>query len=126
MLRWTILGLTTDLPLLAAAQVLHAATFACTHLGAMYALRAVPPGLAARAQGLYAAVVRSMAVHVSLARASMIEFQNGRSPSRRVTWAGGSSGPSAAACAAATAAAALSDRRRLAVVLTAVMAGLCS
>lgn len=56
MLRWTILGLTTDLPLLAAAQVLHAATFACAHLGAMYALRAVPPGLAARAQGLYAAV----------------------------------------------------------------------
>lgn len=55
-LRWSVLGLTTDLPLLAAAQILHGATFGCTHLGAMYALRAVPPGLAARAQGLYAAV----------------------------------------------------------------------
>lgn len=54
--RWSMLGLTTDLPLLAAAQMLHAATFGCTHLGAMYALRAVPPGLSARAQGLYAAV----------------------------------------------------------------------
>jgi PPP family 3-phenylpropionic acid transporter len=49
--------LTTSVPLLAAAQVLHAATFGCAHLGAMrFMQRAIPPGLGVRAQGLYAAV----------------------------------------------------------------------
>lgn len=56
-LRWLVLGLTTEVPLLAAAQVLHAATFGCAHLGAMHFIqRAVPSGLSARAQGLYSAV----------------------------------------------------------------------
>ncbi|MCR6631608.1 MAG: 3-phenylpropionate MFS transporter [Magnetospirillum sp.] len=59
--RWTTLGLTTELPLLAAAQLLHAATFACAHLGAMHFLRGVPDGLAARAQGIYAAVALGVA-----------------------------------------------------------------
>lgn len=61
-LRWTVLGLTTELPLLAAAQILHAATFGCAHLGAMHFIqRAVPAGLAARAQGIYAAVAMGVA-----------------------------------------------------------------
>ncbi len=56
-LRWSVLGATTWLPALVLAQVLHAATFGCAHLGAMHFLsRAAPPGLAVRAQGLYAAV----------------------------------------------------------------------
>lgn len=56
-LRWTVLGLTTDLPWLALVQVLHAATFGCAHLGAMHFIqRSVPAGLSARAQGIYAAV----------------------------------------------------------------------
>jgi PPP family 3-phenylpropionic acid transporter len=55
-LRWTALGLTTSVPLLASVQVLHAATFGCAHLGAMHFLRSVPAGLAARAQGIYAAI----------------------------------------------------------------------
>lgn len=56
-IRWLVLGATTELPLLASAQILHAATFGCAHLGAMHFIqRAVPPGLSARAQGLYAAV----------------------------------------------------------------------
>ena len=55
-LRWLVLGATTQIPILAAVQVLHAATFGCAHLGAMHFLqRAVPPGLNVRAQGLYAA-----------------------------------------------------------------------
>jgi PPP family 3-phenylpropionic acid transporter len=54
--RWTVLSFTTAVPLLAAAQVLHAATFGCAHLGAMHFLRMVPASLAARAQGIYAAV----------------------------------------------------------------------
>ncbi len=62
LLRWTVLGLTTDVPMLAAAQVLHAATFGCAHLGAMHFIqRAVPAGLSARAQGLYAAVAMGVA-----------------------------------------------------------------
>jgi MFS transporter, PPP family, 3-phenylpropionic acid transporter len=56
-LRWLVLGTTTALPALAVAQILHAATFGCAHLGAMHFLqRAVPAGLSVRAQGLYAAV----------------------------------------------------------------------
>jgi PPP family 3-phenylpropionic acid transporter len=42
------------LPVVIAAQVLHGATFALAHLGAMYfVLKAVPPRLAATAQSLY-------------------------------------------------------------------------
>lgn len=55
-LRWAVLGTTTEVPALAVVQVLHAATFGCSHLGAMHLLRGVPAGLAARAQGIYAAV----------------------------------------------------------------------
>lgn len=61
-LRWTVLGVTTELPFLALVQVLHAATFGCAHLGAMHFIqRAVPAGLSARAQGLYAAVAMGVA-----------------------------------------------------------------
>ncbi len=56
-IRWSVLGATTWLPALVLAQLLHAATFGCAHLGAMQFLtRAVPPGLAVRAQSLYAAL----------------------------------------------------------------------
>lgn len=60
--RWTVLGLTTELSALAAVQGLHAATFGCAHLGAMHFIqRAVPAGLSARAQGIYAAVAMGVA-----------------------------------------------------------------
>ncbi|MGE5547500.1 MAG: MFS transporter [Solirubrobacterales bacterium] len=56
-LRWLVLGSSTALPLLVGAQLLHAATFGCAHLGAMHFLqRAIPTGLSARAQTLYATV----------------------------------------------------------------------
>lgn len=61
-LRWLVLGATTEVPLLALAQLLHGATFGCAHLGAMHMIqRAVPAGLAARAQGLYSAIAMGVA-----------------------------------------------------------------
>jgi PPP family 3-phenylpropionic acid transporter len=66
MIRWTVLGLTTDPWLLASVQALHAFTFGANHLGAMHFItRAAPPGLSARAQGIYSSV--SMGVIPGLA-----------------------------------------------------------
>jgi PPP family 3-phenylpropionic acid transporter len=60
--RWLVLGTTTEVPMLAVAQVLHAATFGCAHLGAMHFIQqAVPAGLSARAQGLYSATAMGLA-----------------------------------------------------------------
>jgi PPP family 3-phenylpropionic acid transporter len=53
--RWTIMAFDPPLPVVIFAQLLHGATFALTHLGAMYFMQAaVPPRLAATAQSLYA------------------------------------------------------------------------
>ncbi len=53
--RWTILSFDPPFALVIVAQVLHGATFALAHLGAMYfILKAVPPRLSATAQSLYA------------------------------------------------------------------------
>src|SRR3954453_1506011 len=55
--RWSLMGLVPGLPAAAALQLLHALTFGASHLGAMYMLaRSVPPGAAASAQSLYAAL----------------------------------------------------------------------
>lgn len=55
MVRWTILAFDPPLAFLFLAQCLHGASFAMSHLGAMYfVLRAVPPRLAATGQSLYA------------------------------------------------------------------------
>jgi MFS transporter, PPP family, 3-phenylpropionic acid transporter len=56
-LRWSLMGIVSWLPSIAALQVLHALTFGASHLGAMHFLsRAVPLSAAATAQSLYAAV----------------------------------------------------------------------
>ncbi len=56
-LRWVLLALFTSLPVLVLVQLLHALTFAGTHLAAVYFLvRRAPAGLAATAQGLYGAI----------------------------------------------------------------------
>jgi len=56
-LRWMLLALFTSLPVLVLVQLLHALTFAGTHLAAVYFLvRRAPAGLAATAQGLYGAI----------------------------------------------------------------------
>ena len=59
-LRWLLAGLGTGLSLLIVVQLLHAFTFAATHLAAMtFLARRTPPGLAASAQVLHAGVVGS-------------------------------------------------------------------
>ena len=53
--RWAILSFDPPLALVIFAQILHGATYALAHLGAMYfILKAVPPRLSATAQSLYA------------------------------------------------------------------------
>jgi PPP family 3-phenylpropionic acid transporter len=55
MLRWSIMALDPSLPMTVFAQLLHGATYALAHLGAMYFIaEAVPARLAATAQSLYA------------------------------------------------------------------------
>jgi PPP family 3-phenylpropionic acid transporter len=56
-MRWTLTALGPPLPLLAAVQILHAATFAMQHLSAMLVLsRFVPAERAATGQALHAAL----------------------------------------------------------------------
>jgi len=55
--RWSVTAMAPPLPVLAAVQLLHAATFAMQHLSAMLVLsRCVPPERAATAQALHAAL----------------------------------------------------------------------
>ena len=55
--RWSLVGFVPGLPAAAALQLLHALTFGASHLGAMHVMaRTVPPGAAASAQSLYAAL----------------------------------------------------------------------
>ena len=61
--RWTIMAFDPPLAVVVFAQVLHGATFAMAHLGAMYfILKAVPPRLAATAQSLYAVCSSGLAM----------------------------------------------------------------
>jgi PPP family 3-phenylpropionic acid transporter len=56
-LRWTVLGYTTDTAALFAVQGLHALTFGAAHLGAMaFVTRAAPEGFRATVQSLYNAL----------------------------------------------------------------------
>jgi len=56
-LRWSLIGAVPGLAAAAVMQLLHGLTFGAAHIGAMYFMaRTVPPGAAASAQSLYAAV----------------------------------------------------------------------
>ena len=56
-LRWSLIGVVPGLAAAAVLQLLHGLTFGAAHIGAMYFMaRTVPPGAAASAQSLYAAV----------------------------------------------------------------------
>ncbi|HEX3863178.1 MAG TPA: MFS transporter [Stellaceae bacterium] len=56
-LRWSLMGVLPGLGAAAALQLLHAATFGASHLGAMHFMaRNVPPTAAASAQSLYSAL----------------------------------------------------------------------
>jgi PPP family 3-phenylpropionic acid transporter len=55
--RWSLMGVLPGLGPAAGLQLLHALTFGASHLGAMHFMaRSVPPGAAASAQSLYAAL----------------------------------------------------------------------
>ncbi len=56
LLRWTVTAFVTDVPVLAAVQLLHAATFACQHLSTMLVLRTLPAQRAGTAQALMSAL----------------------------------------------------------------------
>jgi MFS transporter, PPP family, 3-phenylpropionic acid transporter len=61
--RFSVLGSTTALPLLAAAQLLHGLTFGATHLGAIaFLARRVPEELASTAQALYSVAGTGLAL----------------------------------------------------------------
>jgi len=66
-IRWSVLAVTTDPLLLASVQFLHALTYAAGHLGAMHFIhREVPPGLSARAQGIYSSVTMGIVPGLAL------------------------------------------------------------
>jgi PPP family 3-phenylpropionic acid transporter len=72
-IRWTAIGWTTALPVLAAAQALHALTFGATHLGAMHFIaRTAPPGMSARAQMAYSAVALGIGNGLTLMSAGVL------------------------------------------------------
>jgi PPP family 3-phenylpropionic acid transporter len=61
--RWSLLAFVTDPWLLLPVQCLHALTFGAIHLGAMHFIaRHIAPGIAGRAQGLYAAAGNGLAL----------------------------------------------------------------
>lgn len=71
--RWIVLGSTSDLATLAVVQLLHAATFGAAHLAAMNMLaRAAPPGLAHSAQALYTAVVMGLGIGLATFAAGVL------------------------------------------------------
>ena len=72
-LRWSVLGLSTDLAVLAAVQLLHAATFAAAHLAAMHFLqRAIPAAWSATAQSLYAGFAMGVAMGLAMIAAGQL------------------------------------------------------
>ncbi len=76
-LRWWVTGETTWLPALIASQLLHAATFGATHLGAMHFIaRRAPKGAAATAQSLYAAISGGLAMGLALLLAGVLYAQD--------------------------------------------------
>lgn len=76
-LRWSVTGLSSDVAVLAVVQVLHAATFAATHLAAMhYITRSTPPRLAASMQSLYSALSGGLAMGGTMLLAGAL-YSNG-------------------------------------------------
>jgi PPP family 3-phenylpropionic acid transporter len=71
--RWTALGLTTDVAATFAIQILHALTFGAMHLGAMSWIRENIAGPAVhRATSLYVAVAAGMALGIGMPLAGVL------------------------------------------------------
>ena len=78
LIRWTAMGLTTDLYWLIGIQLLHAFTFSVTHVAAFaFILRNVPEELSASAQGVYDSLAMGLVFGLSMAAAGWIYAGNG-------------------------------------------------
>lgn len=65
--RWSVLGLSTELWALAAVQFLHAFTFGATHLATMHFIaRNTPPEIAATAQSLYSSTAMGLVMGLTM------------------------------------------------------------
>jgi len=72
-LRWIVLASSSAFPALLGAQLLHAATFACMHLGAMIFIRErVPEAATSRATALYSAVATGLAMGLCMPLAGLL------------------------------------------------------
>lgn len=76
-LRWTVMALTTDLPMLALVQPLHGLTFALLHLAGMRILtQSVPPQIAATGQAIYAFAAGAATALLTLAAGALYARYN--------------------------------------------------
>ena len=67
LIRWTLLGSSTELPVLLSVQALHGLTFGAAHLGAMHFIaQAAPAGYSATVQSLYNAIAMSAAIAIAV------------------------------------------------------------
>ncbi len=67
LIRWTLLGTSTELPVLLSVQALHGLTFGAAHLGAMHFIaQAAPAGYSATVQSLYNAIAMSAAIAIAV------------------------------------------------------------
>lgn len=73
LIRWGVLGMTTDIWALVAVQGLHALTFAATHLAAMhFLLQAVPATYSSTAQSLYSGLATGALMGVAMIAAGAL------------------------------------------------------
>jgi PPP family 3-phenylpropionic acid transporter len=80
LLRWSVAGVTTSVPLLAILQPLHGLTFALLHLACMRMMAdLVPVNLSATAQGLYAFASGFMTTGLTLLSGTLYAWYGGAS-----------------------------------------------
>lgn len=66
LIRWPLMAMTLDIVPLIGLQILHAATFGATHIGAMHYIQSrIDPSLSATAQSLYSGIVMGGAMSLA-------------------------------------------------------------
>jgi MFS transporter, PPP family, 3-phenylpropionic acid transporter len=75
-LRWLLMAVTTTYEVTMLVQILHALSFAATHLGTMHFIRLmVPPHIKNRAQGFYSAVSGGLLMSASIWTSGLVYQQ---------------------------------------------------
>ena len=73
LLRWTVLGLTTEIMALIVVQILHAFTFGATHLAALYFIaRNIPAEFTSTAQSFYSSFAVGITMSLALLSAGWL------------------------------------------------------